>query len=151
MARHQLGLLVVVGVGVGAVLVPPRGEARGQTILYVDANASGPTHNGSTWCNAYLELQPALSVAAAGTTIRVADGVYRPDPSGLPNPRQATFQVKNGVTLEGGYAGCGAPDPNARDTNPNDPLPGAWDWETASGIGFTRSGTSVRGEIGQFE
>jgi len=119
MACHQLGLLVVVGVGVGAVLVDPRGEARGETILYVDANAGGPTHNGSSWCNAYLELQPALSVAAAGTTIRVADGVYRPDPSGLPNPRQATFQLKNGVVVEGGYAGCGAPDPNARSTDPS--------------------------------
>jgi len=103
----------------GAVLVAPRGKARGEAILYVDANASGPTHNGSSWCNAYLELQPALSVAAAGTTIRVADGVYRPDPSGLPNPRKATFQLKNGVTLEGGYAGCGAPDPNARVTRPS--------------------------------
>jgi hypothetical protein len=119
MGRHQLGLLVVVGVGVGAMRVNPQGEARGETILYVDANASGPTHNGASWCNAYLELQPALSVAAAGTTIRVADGVYRPDPSGLPNPRQATFPLKNGVVLEGGYAGCGAPDPNARNTNPS--------------------------------
>jgi hypothetical protein len=35
MARHQLGALVVVGVGVGAVLVAPRGETRGETILYV--------------------------------------------------------------------------------------------------------------------
>jgi hypothetical protein len=99
--------------------MPARGEARGETILYVDANATGPTHNGSSWCNAYLELQPVLSVAAVGTNIRVADGVYRPDPSGLPNPRQATFPLKTGVTLEGGYAGCGAPDPNARDTNPS--------------------------------
>ena len=29
--------------------------------------------------------------------------------------------------------------------------PGARDWKTAAGIGFTRSGTYVRGEIGQFE
>ena len=49
--------------------------AAGETILYVDGNASGPTHNGSSWCNAYLELQPALSVAADGATIRVADAV----------------------------------------------------------------------------
>lgn len=110
---------VVLGVGVGAMLLAPRSEALGQTILYVDGSATGPTHNGSSWCNAYLELTPALTAALAGTTIRVADGVYRPDPSGLANPRKATIQLKNGVTLEGGYAGCGAPDPNARDTNPS--------------------------------
>ncbi|MFH1110601.1 MAG: hypothetical protein V1790_15595, partial [Planctomycetota bacterium] len=33
----------------------------------------------------------------------------------------------------------------------NDPLPGASDRKTAAGIGFARSGTSVRGKIGQFE
>ncbi|MFH1111095.1 MAG: hypothetical protein V1790_18150 [Planctomycetota bacterium] len=94
MARHQLGLLVVVGVGAGAVLVGPRGEARGETILYVDANAGGPTHNGSSWCSAYLELQPVLSVAAPGTTIRVADGVYRSDPSGLPRARNDRLRTQ---------------------------------------------------------
>jgi len=104
---------------VTAVLVAPRGGALGQAILYVDASATGSTHNGSSWCNAYLQLTPALTAASAGTTIRVADGVYNPDPAGFPNPRQATFQLENGVTLEGGYAGCGAPDPNARNTNPS--------------------------------
>jgi hypothetical protein len=119
MARHQLGVIVVVGVGLGAVPMGPRGETRGQAILYVDASATGPTHNGSSCCNAYLDLTPALNAASAGTTIRVADGVYRPNPTGLPSPRKATFQLKSGVTLAGGYAGCGAPDPNARNTNPS--------------------------------
>lgn len=119
MAWHRLGILMVVGLGMGVLLVASRGEARGQSILYVDTNASGPTHNGSSWCSAYQQLHPALVIAPAGTTIRVADGVYRPDPSGLPNSRQATFALKNGVIVEGGYAGCGAPDPNARITNPS--------------------------------
>jgi len=95
------------------------GEVHAQAIVYVDGSATGPTHNGSSWCNGYLQLQPALSAASAGTTIRIADAVFHPDPSGFPNPRQATFQLENGVTLEGGYAGCGAPDPNARDVNPS--------------------------------
>jgi len=110
---------VILAVRVGVVVLTPWVEVHAQAILYVDASATGSMHNGSTWCNGYLELTPALSVAAAGTKIRVADGVYRPDPSGLPNPRKATFQLKNGVTLEGGYAGCGAPDANARVTNPS--------------------------------
>jgi len=114
---HKMGRFWLIGSLL--LLVVPRSESCGQTILYVDANASGPTHDGSRWCNAYLQLQPALVLATPGTTIRVADGVYRPDPTGLPNSRQATFALKNGVIVEGGYAGCGAPDPNVRVTNPS--------------------------------
>ena len=47
--------------------------------------------------------------------IRVANGTYLPDPNGLADPREATFQLANGVTIEGGYAGCGAADPDERD------------------------------------
>ncbi len=94
-----------------------------QTVLYVDADATGPVHNGSTWCEAYLFLQDALTDAAAsgGTVeeIRVADGVYTPDrdtanPDGT-GDREATFQLVNGVAIMGGYAGCGASDPDERD------------------------------------
>ena len=81
-------------------------------IIYVDGLATGPTHDGSAWCEAYLELYDALAVAGSGDTIRVADGIYKPT-SGT--ARTATFQLLTGVTLEGGYAGCGAPDPDARD------------------------------------
>ncbi|MHC4316018.1 MAG: choice-of-anchor Q domain-containing protein, partial [Planctomycetota bacterium] len=42
---------------------------------------------------------------------------YKPDQgAGLtPGDRAATFHLINGVTLKGGYAGTGTPDPNARD------------------------------------
>jgi len=85
------------------------------TIRYVDENATGPLSNGQTWCGAYLHLQDALAEAAAAggdiTEIRVADGTYMPDrstasPTGT-GDRTATFQLLNGVTLAGGYAGCG--------------------------------------------
>jgi hypothetical protein len=33
----------------------------------------------------------------------------------IPGDRTATFQLKNGVAIRGGYAGFGEPDPNARD------------------------------------
>jgi hypothetical protein len=31
------------------------------------------------------------------------------------DPRDATFTLKDGVRIEGAYAGCGAPNPDARD------------------------------------
>jgi len=85
-----------------------------QTVLYVDANATDPP-DGLSWCTAYRTLDEALAVAGADTVIRVADGTYMPDTSGLADPREATFQLLNDVTIEGGYAGCAAPDPDARD------------------------------------
>ena len=92
----------------------------GRTI-YVDDSAAG-ANDGSSWLNAYNYLQDALADASSSAEpveIRVAEGTYRPDenslhPSGTGH-RQATFQLINGVGLKGGYAGAGAPDPNARD------------------------------------
>jgi hypothetical protein len=106
---------------------------------YVDARATG-VKNGSNWTNAFTRLQDALAVAQAGSEIRVAKGVYRPDePDGSitigpqegvdPNdfnliveldPTEvvslaATFALKSGVVVKGGYAGKGAHDPNRRD------------------------------------
>jgi predicted outer membrane repeat protein len=89
-------------------------HANDERVLYVDADATGPTYDGSSWCFAYTELHEALAVATPGTTIRVADGTYRPDTSALTNPREATFSTLSGVRLEGGYAGCGAADPDER-------------------------------------
>jgi hypothetical protein len=85
-------------------------------VIYVDANATG-ANNGSTWADAYKYLQDALTAAGSGTEIRVAQGTYRPDedtthPSGT-NDRNATFQLKNGVAIYGGFpADGGSRDPN---------------------------------------
>ncbi len=98
-----------------AVVALLAGAASADTVVYVDANATGPTYDGLTWCTAYPDLHVALGGAAADTEIRVADGVYLPDPAGLPDPRTATFQLVNGVTVNGGFAGCGAPNPDLRD------------------------------------
>lgn len=85
--------------------------------LYVDIHAHG-ANNGSSWDDAFYYLQDALAQAVSGSLIKVADGVYRPDQgAGLPRgDRQAAFKLKNGITIEGGYAGTGEPDPHARDT-----------------------------------
>jgi hypothetical protein len=73
---------------------------------YVDAAAAG-ANNGSSWANAFMKLQDALAVAASGDQIWVARGVYYPDEgAGQTNgDRSATFQLLNGVTLYGGFAG----------------------------------------------
>ena len=90
-------------------------------IIYVDADANG-LNDGSSWKNAYVYLQEALADANAAekpVEIRVAQGIYKPNQGLVAIPefdwRKATFQLINGVTLNGGYAGLGQPDPNARD------------------------------------
>ncbi|MCX5647307.1 MAG: hypothetical protein NTZ17_21900 [Phycisphaerae bacterium] len=93
-------------------------------IVYVDDDAK-QGGSGSSWANAFNYLQTALTGANAGDEVRVAQGLYRPD-QGLPamatrgrsgsTPAVAIFQLKNGVAILGGFAGVGAEDPNARDT-----------------------------------
>ncbi len=107
--------------GVNTVLVPGTVTVSAQPVTYVDVNATGPAHDGTSWCDAYAVLQDALVEARSSgglvTEIRVADGIYRPDEGvdQTPGDRLAAFQLINGVALRGGYAGCGAPDPDARD------------------------------------
>jgi predicted outer membrane repeat protein len=93
-------------------------SASAQRTIYVDADATGPVHDGSNWCQAYLELHAALAEAASDPnvdTILLAGGTYRPLADDPNQPREATFPLYYGWTLAGGYAGCGAVDPDARD------------------------------------
>ncbi len=101
---------------IGLLLAP---TAAAQMVLYVDGNATG-AGNGSSWCNAFVHLQSALAVAggiAGSEEIRVAQGTYRPDrgTGQTVGNRLATFPLPDGVTLLGGFAGCGAADPEERD------------------------------------
>jgi hypothetical protein len=82
--------------------------------IYVDGDAPGPIHDGSSWTYAYTSLQNALSTAS-DCEIWVAEGIYRP--AGPGGSRSASFNLKNTVTIKGGYAGFGEPDPNAREIN----------------------------------
>jgi hypothetical protein len=76
--------------------------AQGNTI-YVDADATG-VNNGSSWEDAFTTLQPALDVAVVGDQIWVAEGIYTPTNEFSPGDlRSATFQLKNGVALYGGF------------------------------------------------
>jgi predicted outer membrane repeat protein len=81
------------------------------TVVYVDARASG-AGDGTNWMNAFPRLSDALHLAVSGQTIKVAAGVYLPSSWG---DTSASFILKNGVSLLGGFAGLGAPNPHTRD------------------------------------
>lgn len=86
-------------------------------VIYVDDDAL-PSGDGLSWPTAYKYLQDALTAAIADDEIWVAEGTYKPDQDEggnvTPGNRYETFQLINGVTIKGGYAGFGEPDPNVR-------------------------------------
>jgi len=104
-----------------AVFVAASASA-GANPIYVDDDAP-PGGDGTSWGTAFRYLQDALAVAVPGDEIRVPGGTYTPDrdEAGIltPGDRTATFQLKNGVALYGGYAGLGAPAPDLRDIDSN--------------------------------
>ena len=82
-----------------------------QGVIYVDADAAG-ANDGTSWPDAFTELQSALAVAVAGQEVWVAEGTYRPDrdaahPNGS-GDRAASFRLAQGVYLYGGFAGTEA-------------------------------------------
>ena len=74
-------------------------------IIYV--NAKSPAGgDGLSWQTAHNNLQDALDEAAKGDELWVASGTYKPSSkvSG-DSDRNKSFQLKNGVTLYGGFRG----------------------------------------------
>ena len=117
MERTKQPVLAVIACTLTLALTP----AALSKIIHVDDDAP-PGGNGSSWASAYQFLQDALEAAAdldKPVEIWVARGTYRPDEgkNQAQGNRAATFQLISGVTLRGGYAGLGGPDPNARDVN----------------------------------
>jgi hypothetical protein len=97
------------------------GSAAVADVRFVDDDAELGA-DGLTWSTAYRFLQDALHDAMDNPNIheiRVAQGTYRPDRdeagNATPGDRDATFRLINGVSVIGGYAGIGQPDPDARD------------------------------------
>ncbi|NQY04959.1 MAG: hypothetical protein HRT68_01845 [Flavobacteriaceae bacterium] len=70
-------------------------------IRYVDKDATG-LNNGTSWADAYVDLQDALQNVIFGDQIWIAEGVYTPDAS----DRTVYFDIdKQSLKLYGGFAG----------------------------------------------
>ena len=70
--------------------------------LFVNDNAAG-ANDGSSWANAYNDLQSALATAEEGDQIWVAEGTYKPAAPG--GSQSATFLLNKNLKLYGGFAG----------------------------------------------
>ncbi len=85
--------------------------ACGGGVICLDADASGPAHDGQSWTTAYTSVQAALDWTNTHTAttyeIWLAEGVYYPDEGGshVNNSRGEFFRIAwNNVQLYGGFA-----------------------------------------------
>lgn len=69
--------------------------------LYVNSEAQG-LNNGSSWDNAFNDLQRALEKIKQGDELWVAKGIYYPTEE---NDRNATFKLIEDITIYGGFDG----------------------------------------------
>ena len=74
----------------------------GAPVRYVKPGATG-ANDGSSWVDAFTDLQAALTASNSGDEIWVAAGTYRPTTN--LNDRTASFTPKAGVKIYGGFAG----------------------------------------------
>ncbi|QDU66827.1 right-handed parallel beta-helix repeat-containing protein [Engelhardtia mirabilis] len=84
-------------IALAAPLSAPFAEA---ATIHVDAAATGAA-DGTTWTDAFGDLQSALAAASAGDEIWIAAGVYTPSDIDA----TASFVLVDGVALYGGFAG----------------------------------------------
>jgi hypothetical protein len=101
----RFGLIILLAVMSVASL--PQRQAKAGGRYYVKGNGGNDTNSGTSWNQAFKNLQKALSVANSGDEIWVAKAVYYPD-NGGPYPldsRNAVFTLKNGLALYGGFTG----------------------------------------------
>lgn len=81
-----------------AILIALLNQTNAQ-VIFVNSQSNG---DGTSWANAMSDLSKALHSATYGTQIWVAEGIYHPTFS---NDRKASFFMKDGVQLFGGFAG----------------------------------------------
>lgn len=71
------------------------------TVWYVSTNATG-LNDGTSWLNAYTDLQYAIASSSFGDEIWVASGTYKPTST---TTRSIYFSIKNGTAVYGGFNG----------------------------------------------
>ncbi len=76
--------------------------SQSQQTHFVNYSATAGLQNGTSWANAFLDLQTALIAAEYGDEIWVAAGTYFPSDS---TDRSISIELKNGVRLLGGFIG----------------------------------------------
>lgn len=73
----------------------------GENLVYVDQDAAGG-NNGTSWADAYVDLQTALANAQTGDHVWVAEGTYTPTST---TDRTVSFTIPHGVHVYGGFMG----------------------------------------------
>ena len=85
--------------------VPTPPSVAATNIVFVNLNATGE-NNGTSWANAYTDLQTALQNAPSNSQIWVAAGTYTPTAEA--DRRDISFVLPDGVQVYGGFAGSEA-------------------------------------------
>ena len=100
--RYPIYALLATGLLLAALLVlTPHPISRADPRVLYAAPDGATSGNCNSWANA-CTLQYALSLAQSGDEIWVKKGIHYPGPA---SDRTATFALKNGVALYGGFAG----------------------------------------------
>ena len=106
-------ILVLGIVLAGLVLISPMAQARASqtvvnnsaSVIFVNWSATG-LNTGTSWADAFTSLETALDAAQPSDEIWVAAGIYTPTDRLVPgDPRSATFELRSGVALYGGFTG----------------------------------------------
>ncbi|MGB4848683.1 MAG: T9SS type A sorting domain-containing protein [Saprospiraceae bacterium] len=87
------------------VLITHHAYATNTMVHYVNILAIG-TNDGTSWTNAYPDIQSAINIAAIGDEIWVAGGTYFPTTThGDTTSLNKTFYINKGIKLYGGFEG----------------------------------------------
>lgn len=82
------------------------GPVWGAATVYVDVSATG-LEDGTSWSDAYTDLQDALDAPVPDTEVWVAEGEYVPSALSGTDARTAVFALDNDVELYGGFPAGG--------------------------------------------